>query len=342
MKNITKTNGAKHVDMNNAVSAKENDWVKACKDAANNNVYFHTFRSSPAFQRVVEGSPIVSGIWNLKRLLNNRKFIKTLPLIQTSDSIGFPSKIIYFKSTSKGNNTLQKSGLSSTTIRYTNNCINCLSLFGNKILDGSTEIFEIGAGYGGECKIFNDFAITQYNKEIGNKWHIYDLPSSYGIIKRFLNQFNYSASFNKLGQRINSNNMNTLVISNGAFSEMTGDLLDSYFDSVISKANYGYFITNFETHSVPHGGWTTQQFIEKLHSCGKNDAISLPVNEYLSHFDKQAGSKLIAFGYRKIRNDNTKILDIIKIKMTPLVVEFFDNLSTIFLKQINNKITRHL
>ncbi|MBA4319486.1 MAG: hypothetical protein C0412_13880, partial [Flavobacterium sp.] len=256
-----------HVDMNDAVSAKENDWVKACIDAANDDVFFHTFRSSPAFLRVVEGSPVISGIWNLNRLLKNSIFAKVLPLVKTSDSVGFPSKIIYFKSVQKRNIISNKEWLSTTTIRYVNNCLNCLSLFGNKILNGNTEIYEIGAGYGGECKIFNDFAMSLYNKSIEESWHIFDLPSSTGLIERFLKQFKYSASFSRLGKRMNINNKDTLVISNGAFSEMSGDLLDSYFDSVISKAKHGYFITNFETHSVPHGGWTTEQFIDKLHSC---------------------------------------------------------------------------
>ncbi len=321
--------GAKMVKikMNDAVSAQENDWPKMCTNAAKSISIYNVFRSTKTFQRVVEGSPISSGLWNLKRLLNNRIFTKSINLIQQSDTIGLPLNKIDFELNSR------TYSLSPTTIRYTNNALNCLSLFGKKIFDGNTNIYEVGAGYGGECKIFNDIAITTNQHNLKDKWFIYDLQTSTSLITKFLNSFNYTTKFLKLTkQRLVTNNK-YLVISNGAFSEMHGELLNQYFDKVISGAKYGYFITNFETHSAPHGGWTTSDFIEKLRASGKTDVTILPTTKYLSYFDHQANSKLIVFGHNKLQKSDDRIIDIGKIYLLTLIIKIYEIVKGNFAKQ---------
>src|SRR3989344_2655835 len=105
------------VDMNDAVSARELDWVQACIDAANKDDYFSVFRSSWPFRRVIEGTPETGGIWNLRRLLKEPKFLKALPLIQTSDTIGLPLNMIDFTAPSFGEkDNLITHSLSPTTI----------------------------------------------------------------------------------------------------------------------------------------------------------------------------------------------------------------------------------
>ena len=318
MEEINITEGL--INMNDSVSAKETDWVQSCEDAAQNDEFFKTFRSSKAFQRVIEGTPRVGGIWNLKRLLKDKNFLKTLPLLQKSDIIGLPLNTIQFKFNEKSYN------LSPTTIRYANNASNCVSFFGKDIFLGNTDIFEIGAGYGGEFKVFNDYSVALFNKKLDTKWHIYDLPSSIAVIKKFLSHFNYLPNFNELKKDSTEKNSNSLVISNGAFSEMTGSLLDEYFEAVISPAKYGYFISNFEIQSEPFGGWNTKKFIMRLKKCGKNDVAILPAEKYLSYFDQQAGSKLIVFGHTALKDDKSKIKDIIIIKF----IEFLDSCEDFF------------
>lgn len=333
--NTSRTSG--RYKMDNAVSAKESDWVQACIDAAEDDNFYRIFRSSKPFQRVIEGTPIAGGIWNLKRLLKDTKFIKALPSIQASDTLGLPINMIDFAVTStntKPSSTIYS--LSPTTIRYANNVLNCISLFGNNILNGKVEFYEIGAGYGGECKIFNDLAVTIFNSRIGKKWHVYDLPSSKGIIERFLSNFHYSASFDKLNSCIPQRGSNNFVISNAAFSEMRGKLLDEYFDSVIANSKYGYFITNFETHSVPYGGWTTEEFIKRLRACGKTDVTILPTVEYLSYFDHQAGSKLIVFGHKGMKRRQVNIKDVAQILLISKMTTILNFMKGNFMKKYNS------
>ena len=106
------------IDMDDAVSAKESDWVHACIDAAKSDNFYRTFRSEKPLQRVIEGSPRVCGVWNLRRLLKQPLFLKTLPLIQTSDTVGLPLNMIDFTAPP----SYEKSySLSPTTLRYANN-----------------------------------------------------------------------------------------------------------------------------------------------------------------------------------------------------------------------------
>lgn len=88
-----------------------------------------------------------------------------------------------------------------------------------------------------------------------------------------------------------------LVISNGALSEMWGETLDNYIKYVVAPARCGYFMTNFESHSLPNGGISTMQFLQILKDLGKDDVQILSTKHYLSKFDLEAGTKLIAFGF---------------------------------------------
>ena len=88
---------------------------------------------------------------------------------------------------------------------------------------------------------------------------------------------------------------------------MWGNLLDDYLEKVVRKASYGYFMTNFETHSSPYGGITTKNFLDRLKSFGKLDAVELNPANYLSYFDKKAGTRLIVFGADLSGNNSSKV-----------------------------------
>ena len=271
-------------------------WLTSCL-RTEDDVFFRRFRSDQAFLDVVEGTPETGGIWNLKRLLKDDLFRKALPLIQQSDHVGSPLRRISFGSYS----------LSPTTIRYANNAANCFRFF-----PSLSTVYEIGAGYGGDCKIFNDFAKVS-GRTID--WSIFDLPTSQRVIEKFLAQFGYSARFHSLDSFMFRGP--ALIISNGALSEMRGSLLERYIEKVVAPCQFGYFITNFDTHSKPFGGWSTDEFLTALNRIGKSPR-ELHTESYLSYFDKQAGSRLIVFGtdvpyridYR--RSDVVKIIAIQK------------------------------
>ena len=192
--------------------------------------------------------------------------------------------------------------LSATTIRYANNAINVLNLLGLEIFrDGI--IHEVGGGYGGEVTVFNHFSRSLPGLNLADRWCIYDLPSSYALINKFCHEFGYRVTIKNDMEVVGNID---LVISNSALSEMWGDTLDKYIKNVVAPARCGYSLTNFESHSVPNGGISTTQFVQKLKDLGKDDVQILSAKNYLSKFDEEAGTKLIVFWFDNHKYDLAK------------------------------------
>ena len=270
-----------------SVTGDSPEWSSSCALAAESEDYFREFRSSPVFAHNVEGTPRLGGQLLIRKLAKNPVFLASILLIAKSDLYGSPLKLLKFKSTSG------ELLFSPTTLRYVNNCLNSIGLFGDDIFN--QPIIEIGGGYGGECKIFNDIAQVVTRSTTSLNWTIYDLSTSTGLIKKWIKLFGYTAKFAEIGALVSKPHDNYLVISNGALSEMRGAVLENYFEKIVIPAKRGYFITNFETHSTPHGGWTTETFLNKLILAGKSDAKVLPAHEFLSWSDS-GNSTLIVFG----------------------------------------------
>jgi hypothetical protein len=265
------------------------DFCESNADVANKS--YETFRRHPVMMNGVEGTNLISSFQNIEFFRENKTHIvsQLLSKISLSDCIGSPINTFTFVCND------EKLTLNPTTLRYAKNWANLIDLLlGNSDFE-SLHISEIGAGYGGDAKVFFDLyssaALTQKLVE----YSVYDLASSVGLIKRFLSEFGYQVSFKNVDDNPIKQNCKHLVISNGALSEMRGELLDAYLKNVVLKADYGYFIVNFDTHSKPYeGGISNEEFFKVLSEAGKNP-IWLDEVKFLTRFDK-GGSKLIVFG----------------------------------------------
>ena len=273
-----------------SISGQDEQWIKDCLAFAKGDS-FDIFRSHPTVCRIVEGSPIRAGKWNLRRLRNNKLFHTMAKKFSTSDTVGGPKNIINFRLSGDEIN------LNPTTLRYINNIFNLVDIFGVDIFASRNIIVEIGAGYGGECKIANDFSVEKFQEPIGNRWKVYDLESSLPLISRWLTKFGYTASLN---QTVDFTNNISLVISNAAFSEMSRGLQEKYFRELILPARYGYFVENFGIYSSPFGGFSREEFIDRLRKYGKY-VFDLNSQVYLSNFDNDAKSSLIIFADKDIK-----------------------------------------
>lgn len=279
-------------------------WRDFCESAADvENKSYKTFRRHPVMISGVEGTNLISAFQNIKFFRKNKTHIvsQLLGKISSSDLIGTPINTFTFTCN-------EKLTLNPTTLRYAKNWANLIDLLPDNSNFESLHISEIGAGYGGEAKVFFDLyssgALTQ--KLVG--YSVYDLASSLGLIKRFLSEFGYEVSFRNVDDNAINQNCKHLVISNGALSEMRGELLDAYLKNVVLKADYGYFIVNFDTHSKPYeGGISNEEFFDVLSVAGKNPTW-LDEAKFLTRFDKGA-SKLIVFGMdrkRVIESEKTR------------------------------------
>jgi hypothetical protein len=318
----------KYIDGNELTcTANIPDWISGCTHAAREDDLFKRFRKSSIFMEVVEGTPKSAGYYNLEKLKMNSDFIASLSKLESSESVGLPLNIIDF-SINKINYSLNP-----TTIRYANNCCNYINLFGRSIFDNF--IYEIGGGYGGECKVMNDFysSLKEGNK-IAN-YNVFDLKSSHALIQKYLLIFGYRVNFLDL-HVMPAIESKSLVISNGAISEMRGDLLDAYIDLVVKPAAHGYFITNFESHSKPYGGMTTDQFISRLKDVGKFDVKELSAKKYLSYFDYQAGTRLIVFGAKIDNSNQLKSTQIMKMMALEKLLNLTNRIQINLMKQLTS------
>ena len=127
-----------------------------------------------------------------------------------------------------------------------------------------------------------------------NHYFIFDLPDSYKVLTKVANY--YGVNFFPINlAKTRDLPKEFVLISNGAFSEMSKSLLSKYFDRVILKARMGYSLTNFETQSLSlENGWSTVEFIRRLSTsdCTVTDQV---ITKCLSDFDRRANSRLISW-----------------------------------------------
>lgn len=236
------------------------------------------FRAQKEFVNVIEGSHKLCGIEHYIKL---RKFYKEHEFNKFNYENIFPSKekLIF-------NNFVT----STIVLRYINNSLNIVLLFQNKVL--KSQIVEVGAGYGGDCKILNDHSNLRYNKSI-HKYFIFDLYNNLFLIKKFLIKFNYRfiiTSLNKIKV-----DRSSIFISNAAVSEMWGNQLQKYI-KFLKKFKKGYLIVNFDTHSKPFGGISLSEFMDIIKD---KKPILLNTKSFLTNYDLRQKTKIIVFGVSK-------------------------------------------
>ena len=286
----------KKIDMSNSALGSNVSWVDFSEKAGHKNSQeFAEFRRHPIMLKAIEGTTYLSLMQNIFffRKLEDHIVTRSLEKISSSDMIGAPIRLFTAKVGSK------YITINRTTAKYAKNWSNIIDCFGIDILFNGTKVTEIGAGYGGESKVFFDIACKLGKTPDLGEYEVYDLPSSELLIRHFLDNFGYSVAFKKLGENKLPLGRSTknLVISNAALSEMRGDLLWSYLNEIVLPASFGYFIVNFDSHSKPYeGGISNSEFYDWLVENGKNPRW-LNEKKFLTNFDSSAaGSKLIVFG----------------------------------------------
>jgi hypothetical protein len=269
-----------------SITGSDPNWGIAVLELAEDK-NFSSFRTHKMILRVIEGTPKYAGKHAIRKAKkrNSQIFMKEFA---KSENVGSPLNTLPLMAL----NT--KLRLSPTTARYINNLNNMDDVF---CLETLTRIVEIGGGYGGEQKIISDF--FKLSNFAPPEYLTFDQEASFPLIRKFLEVFDYKLKIARLTDTFKADS-DTLVISNAAFSEMDSELQTLYFSSVIRHAKYGYFISNFESHSRTFGGWSNEEFLRQLHAAGKYDAEILRADNFLTVWDSKSNSELILFGHSNL------------------------------------------
>lgn len=209
------------------------EFLDFCSLAAHDNVAFSSFKRNDRVCTIIQNS---NEDWMRKafKILSSTEFVmeKHWFKFQENDQLGSP--VIY----GLGKNMIG----SPTNVRY----IYTLYLLRKLLGLGSKKfccdhIIEIGAGYGGQCKVIYDFCdyipIIDYT--------IFDLKEVTQLQRKYLSKFGIRPNFyNNLDIEIQDNTVD-LVISWCAWSELDYVTRVEYFEKVISKAKHFLICSNY-------------------------------------------------------------------------------------------------
>lgn len=193
--------------------------------ASESELIFSQFRRDERYKLILEHVDKVMGQKYLDFVIKNDiQLLDYISVFQKNDIIGNPEVFDYENIGS----------ISPTTLRYIKVLSDLRKYFGSL---NRLNIYEIGVGYGGQCRIINSL----YSPSI---YTLVDLDSVLNLSKKFLEKF----SLNTTLTYSNMNDLNVdsidLLISNYAFSELRKNIQDFYIDKIISKSKHGYITFN--------------------------------------------------------------------------------------------------
>jgi len=225
-----------------------------CQLAAKNDYVFNSFKRNPVYREILEHLPYELGALYLKTIsAEYPELLAHVEKCRQNDLLGEPITFDYG----------QVGYFSPTTLRYIKVAGDLKKQFGDL---SKMHIVEIGAGYGGQCKII---------AELGGfaSYTIIDLPECNALSKRYLDALGVqNVTF------INNDNLSKaqkydLVISNYAFSEIDRSEQEKYIEHVIKSTPNGYMTMNFISHFFNLKSLSMEEIVRVLQKNGRKGKV---------------------------------------------------------------------
>jgi putative sugar O-methyltransferase len=219
-----------------------------CRQAVANDEVFKTFKSNPDYTYMLEHVTYEQGLGYISEIQKTApQLIHHIECFATNDSLGTPNTFWYSELNME---------ISPTTLRYVKVLADLINTFGYLT---SLDIVEIGVGYGGQCKIINDYFVV-------NSYTLIDLPDVLALAKKYLNCYEIQNTV-YLTQNDVSEARHDLCLSNYAFTEISGVNQRFYANTVIHNSRRGYITCNHLGQRVKDGGMAVHE-IQNLSECG--------------------------------------------------------------------------
>jgi hypothetical protein len=235
----------------NSISDSSN-YRSTCKLAYENDDEFKNFKSNPHYNGILEHVSSEQGDLYLDYInINFPEFVSKIDRFKMNDIYGG----------SKLHNYPKIGDISPSTLRYIKVLSDLKSIFGD--LNGK-KIIEIGGGYGGQCFILNQiFGFKEYS--------IVDLDESLLLTGKYLKKLDVSHRCISIDEVRNLDEDFDLVISNYAYSEVSRDLQNLYWEKIIKKSKNGYLTLNFISHLFNIDSYNQEDLLLKFSE--KNPSI---------------------------------------------------------------------
>lgn len=219
------------------------EYKAICAKAAVDDEAFNNFKSQNKYRSMLEHANSVHGHDHLKAIKEQTpELMEHLDKFRTNDTVGTPNLTSF--AVKMPGNPHQIGDLSSTTMQYIRVLSDLITYFGN--MDGM-KIVEIGAGYGGQCKIINDY--VNFSEYI-----CFEMSEPSQLVRKYLDHFKIKNAVSIDAYEFYDSPFDIkcdLVISNFAFSEQSVHIQDCYLKHILKAADRGYLWMN-ET-AASHG-----------------------------------------------------------------------------------------
>lgn len=226
--------------------AEFSEYPQFCQLAARDPSIYANFKRNPCYNQTLEHLVYAQGLLFLNIIQNDYpNLFPYFELFRQNDVIGNPN--IY--------NYDSVGWFSPTTLRYIKIAGDLQKIFGDT---SQLRVLEIGAGYGGQCKILSDLnAFSTYA--------IIDLAECNPLTEKYLSNLGV-----KNVTCIDRNDLDRataydLVISNYAFSEIEKEEQTQYLEKIIAHIPRGYMILNFFSN---YHTYSAAELVEFLHAKG--------------------------------------------------------------------------
>jgi hypothetical protein len=199
-------------------------YAEICVEAVEDDKVFDRFKRDPRYTAILEHVSPEHGQKYFNGILQYELDEELVQAFKENDKLGGSNVVYYGEPFGE---------VSPSTLRYIQNSLDIANFVGEGDL---SKIVEIGGGYGGLCKTISclcDF----------DEYHIYDIQQASRLQEKYLSNFDVGekVSFHSSVDPIEDVD---LVISNYAYSELSLDLQDAYYENVIKNAKRVYMILN--------------------------------------------------------------------------------------------------
>jgi putative sugar O-methyltransferase len=173
----------------------------------------------------------------IKRL--QPKLLKHIECFATNDSLGTPQMFWYDELNME---------ISPSTLRYVKVLADLVTHFGS--LD-DLDIVEIGIGYGGQCKIINDYFVPK-------SYTLIDLPEVLALAKKYLICHGIENIVLRSHRSLLHRDYD-LCISNYCFTEISRQDQNFYAKNIIEHSAKGYMTCNYLDQRIKERAMTSKE-----------------------------------------------------------------------------------
>lgn len=225
------------------ISNNISSYLSSCRESATNENLFNNFKQDSRYRQILEHVSHEEAEQYLQELtVPILEVLKYLDSFKDNDKYGNP---VLFEYDNLGI-------ISPTTIRYIKNTFDIATYFDNEKIKN---IVEIGGGYGGLCKVLS--SVIDFDNYV-----LFDLQQVNELSQKYISKFD------DLKHRVQSFTLDQLteidgidlLISNYAFSEVSRDIQDQYYDKVIKNSKNIYMVFN----QISNNNILFSDFIDKL------------------------------------------------------------------------------